>query len=211
MGGYASHPKKTIVIEHLDPELGPWSAKEYENITKESSNDGWNFILSLSPQEIEMPPTLKESPSCKFEHHSVESLFADKKDSVCLLDPAAENELCPNDADQFNIFLFGGILGDDPPRDRTSELRKKGFVGRRLGPQQMTTDTAARVTRLVIHNKIPLEKIQYIDSPEFRIDAHESVKMPFRYVKGDNGQPIMPQGMLELIKEDSNKGFEELF
>lgn len=44
-------------------------------------------------------------------------------------------------------------VGDDPPRDRTSELRKKGFEGRRLGPVQMTTDTAVRVTRLVVEGK----------------------------------------------------------
>ena len=44
-------------------------------------------------------------------------------------------------------------VGDDPPRDRTSELRKKGFTGRRLGPVQMTTDTAVRVTRLIVQNK----------------------------------------------------------
>lgn len=43
--------------------------------------------------------------------------------------------------------------GDDPPRDRTSELRKKGFEGRRLGPKQMTTDTAVRVTRMVVEQK----------------------------------------------------------
>lgn len=37
--------------------------------------------------------------------------------------------------------------------DRTSELRKKGYAGRRLGPKQMTTDTAVRVTRMVVHDK----------------------------------------------------------
>lgn len=37
--------------------------------------------------------------------------------------------------------------------DRTSELRKKGFTGRRLGPVQMTTDTAVRVTRMVIEEQ----------------------------------------------------------
>lgn len=36
--------------------------------------------------------------------------------------------------------------------DRTSELRKKGFEGRRLGPKQMTTDTAVRVTRMVVQD-----------------------------------------------------------
>ncbi len=37
--------------------------------------------------------------------------------------------------------------------DRTSELRKKGYEGRNLGPVQMTTDTAVRVTRMVVQNK----------------------------------------------------------
>lgn len=41
--------------------------------------------------------------------------------------------------------------------DRTSELRKKGYAGRRLGPKQMTTDTAVRVTRMVVHEKGPRE------------------------------------------------------
>jgi ribosome biogenesis SPOUT family RNA methylase Rps3 len=37
--------------------------------------------------------------------------------------------------------------------DRTSELRKKGYQGRRLGPVQMTTDTAVRVTRIVVQDR----------------------------------------------------------
>lgn len=37
--------------------------------------------------------------------------------------------------------------------DRTSELRKKGYAARRLGPKQMTTDTAVRVTRIVTQDK----------------------------------------------------------
>lgn len=45
------------------------------------------------------------------------------------------------------IFTNGDLI------DRTSELRKKGYVGRRLGPKQMTTDTAVRVTRMVVQEK----------------------------------------------------------
>lgn len=40
-----------------------------------------------------------------------------------------------------------------PRIDRTSELRKKGYEGRRLGPVQMTTDTAVRVTRICVQDK----------------------------------------------------------
>ena len=48
---------------------------------------------------------------------------------------------------------LGYIPGAKSSVDRTSELRKKGFSGRRLGPIQMTTDTAVRVTRTVIQQK----------------------------------------------------------
>jgi ribosome biogenesis SPOUT family RNA methylase Rps3 len=65
---------------------------------------------------------------------------------ICLLDPRAEKAISPEDADLFDGFLFGGILGDDPPRDRTKELRKLGYEGRHLGSVQMTTDTACYVS-----------------------------------------------------------------
>lgn len=45
------------------------------------------------------------------------------------------------------------VTGDDPPRDRTSELRVLGFPTRHLGPIQMTTDTALGVTKLVVEDK----------------------------------------------------------
>ena len=45
------------------------------------------------------------------------------------------------------------VPGDDPPRDRTGELRVLGFPTRHLGPVQMTTDTALGVTKLVVEDK----------------------------------------------------------
>jgi ribosome biogenesis SPOUT family RNA methylase Rps3 len=86
--------------------------------------------------------------------------------------------------------------GDDPPQDRTSVLRQKGFATRRLGPKQMTTDTAARVTRMIVCKRIPMEKIPFVDDPELDFssqEGNESVTMPFRYVKGVNGQPCLPK------------------
>jgi len=74
----------------------------------------------------------------------------------------------------------------------------------------MTTDTAVRVTRMVVQDKIDLDKISYIDHPELKVDAHESTEMPFRYVKGEDGRPVMPEGMIELIKKDSERGFGDL-
>ncbi|KAJ5936955.1 SAM-dependent RNA methyltransferase predicted [Penicillium verhagenii] len=202
---------RAFVVEHLDPELGPWSALEYAAIARESHDLGARFLLSSVPAELQMPADLAATRGLEVEQRSVEEIFADRKDKVCLLDPSAQVELSPEDGETFDVFLFGGILGDDPPRDRTSELRKKGYVGRRLGPKQMTTDTAVRVTRMVVHEKIPLEEIPYVDYPEILINKHERTEMPFRYVKDAAGEPIMPAGMVDLIKNDADKDVGDLF
>ncbi len=58
--------------------------------------------------------------------------------------------------------------------------------------------------------QVPLDQIPYVDHPELRLDEHESTEMPFRYVKDANGLPVMPEGMLDLIRKDSEKGFGDL-
>ena len=40
---------------------------------------------------------------------------------------------------------------------------------------------------------VPLDKIQYVDYPELRINKNESTEMPFRYIRGEDGQSIMPE------------------
>lgn len=40
---------------------------------------------------------------------------------------------------------------------------------------------------------VTLNKIPYLDFPELKFNDHESTEMPFRYVKGDDGKPIMPE------------------
>ncbi|KAG5950381.1 hypothetical protein E4U53_005184 [Claviceps sorghi] len=202
---------KTFIVEHLDPELGPWSELEYIAIAKETKQSHGTFILSSLPRDFKVPATLKDISAFTPEHRGVEELYAGNKEKVCLLDPSAEKDLSPEDGNTFDAFLFGGILGDDPPRDRTSELRKKGFQGRRLGPKQMTTDTAVRVTRMVVQDGISLEKVPHVDFPELKFNEHESTQMPFRYVTDKEGKPIMPEGMRELIEKDADKAVDDLF
>ncbi|KAK5987102.1 Protein arginine N-methyltransferase SFM1 [Cladobotryum mycophilum] len=202
---------KTFIVEHLDEELGPWSELEYQAIANETRDTHGKFILSSLPPAFQVPAALTANEAFTAENRGVEELYAANKSRVCLLDPAAAKDLSPEDGDAFDAFLFGGILGDDPPRDRTSELRKKGFEGRRLGPKQMTTDTAVRVTRIVVQDKIALDQVPYVDFPELKFNEHESTQMPFRYVKTEDGKPIMPQGMVDLIQKDADKAVDDLF
>lgn len=48
-----------------------------------------------------------------------------------------------------------------------------------------------------------------MDYPTIEFNAHESVEMPFRYVEDEQGSPIMPPGMRDLLHQDMNKGFED--
>lgn len=149
-----SQTRHTFIVEHLDPELEAWQLLEYNTISREctSTTPPSRFLLSGLPA----PNTNPGLSSVEQTSTSVDALVASAgipKARVCLLDPKGEKDICPEDGDDFDVFVFGGILGDDPPRDRTAELRVKGFKGRRLGKEQLTTDTAARVTRIVVQEK----------------------------------------------------------
>lgn len=102
---------KTYVVEHLDPECGPWSTLEYTTIAKESTAAGAQFCLSSVPEELDLPTSVRDVKGFNVEHRSVEEIYPDHKHRVCLLDPAAKEELRPKDAHDFDIFVFGGILG----------------------------------------------------------------------------------------------------
>ena len=102
---------KTYIIEHLDEELGPWSELEYLNIAKETHEGGASFCLSSVPASLSLPESLKAASGFTADERGVETLYAEDKSRVCLLDPAATEELSPSDAETFDVFLFGGILG----------------------------------------------------------------------------------------------------
>ena len=102
---------KTFIVEHLDPELGPWSELEYIAIAKESQAAGSKFILSSLPEGFKVPDGVKGIEAFSAENRGVEELYAAHKSRVCLLDPAASKDLGPDDGETFDAFLFGGILG----------------------------------------------------------------------------------------------------
>lgn len=106
-----SHSGKTFVVEHLDPELEAWSSLEYAAIASESLATGAKFLLSSVPTSLKLPENLHNAPGLNLDTRGIEEIYADRKNKVCLLDPAASKDLSPDDGDTFDIFLFGGILG----------------------------------------------------------------------------------------------------
>ncbi|KAL0062292.1 hypothetical protein AAF712_010861 [Marasmius tenuissimus] len=202
-------PWVDLEYAHMRTLAGPKSRVLFTNLSKVSAESLENkFKSSASSSTSE---TLAEV-SCRTAGilEIIKEELRGSLEKVCLLDPKAEKEISPEDGDgRFEWFLFGGILGDDPPRDRTGELRVLGFPGRRLGPVQMTTDTALGVTKRVVHDKVPLDKIEYTEFPTIRFNSKESVEMPFRYMtEGLSKEPLLPPGMRQLLHEDLNKSFD---
>ena len=71
---------------------------------------------------------------------------------ICLLDMRGKEVLGHGDAGHLKVFLFGGILGDHPPRDRTKLLRHQTETLRHLGTLQLSTDTAVLTAKLILLN-----------------------------------------------------------
>ncbi|KIM25687.1 hypothetical protein M408DRAFT_331040 [Serendipita vermifera MAFF 305830] len=202
--------------------LPRWVLLEYSQMLKLAGKDSTVAFTHLSKSSCaaldraltENHPSKDSSSTASFESHTISILELMKTrnvplERVCLLDPKAPQELGPDDGNgKFEWFLFGGILGDDPPRDRTGELRSLGFPTRHLGPVQMTTDTALGVTKLIVEDKNTLSGIPYLDHPTIRFSKTESVEMPFRYIMRD-GEPVLPPGMKQHFYEDLNRVFDD--
>lgn len=210
------------IVNHMDDFLFEWSLYEYLQISKYmKSSDRSTFILANydkilhfnDPKFISLNKTnislLPQSSSLLFLEKDINDYLVEKEDilsfkkevfpkkRVCLLDFRAEKTLEPQDEEEFDVFIFGGILGDHPPRDRTSTLRMKSYPIRNLGKLQLSTDTAVLVTKLIVENKIPIEKIPFIEEPEFKKE-------------GSNGESIVIEGFRYVSKkikyEDGKEG-----
>ncbi len=228
-------PRPQYIIEHMeedDPEapskFPQWALLEYRHmlaLTSEASEPTKVHFTSLSKASIDdLRKELGEASNYELHTESISTLMKRWNvplERICLLDPKAPRKLDVSDAARhekpseedrdgpFDYFLFGGILGDDPPRDRTASLRLMGFPGRHLGKVQMTTDTALGVTKRVVEDGLHLHlppseedastqsafegsrgkgRLLWVDQPELKFGGGESVEMPFRYMAEDQSK-----------------------
>lgn len=78
---------------------------------------------------------------------------------------------------------------------------------------QMTTDTAVRVSAMILLNGRSFSSIPFVDRPEFEVQPglKERLVMDFRYVKDEEtGEPLICPEVLELLKADFNFDYEGL-
>ena len=210
---YVSLRKNNLVISNANEFLNNKSTENKENIRnlfERICKEGWNNNVFFHPQPISKAldenltmmtlkglsnPVFIEKESLKNSDKSICVPIA----KVCLLDLRAETQLNPKDKNIFEILVFGGILGDHPPKDRSRPLRDiLGKSMRNLAKMQMSTDTALLTSQIIVSDQIPFQKIPFVDAPEIvnEEDPDNSVILEgFRYV---SKQYDMIQGNLKI-------------
>lgn len=187
------------IIEHLEPKLGRWCLIEYENI---SNLVGKNNLIFTNVKKKSDQKKLK-----KLGHVFAKSISQLNFSRLCILDPESSTLLQPKDAKRFNYFVFGGILGDYPPKKRTKrELTKflPHVKTRNIGKKQMSTDNAIYTVKQIIQNKTQFKKLPFKYKISIPISKFASVDLPYQYnlVKG---KPFMSPKIPELLKR--KRGF----
>ena len=184
-------PTLRYVVEHLEEvfEAGKWCFLEYQHII---NTVGANrlFITNMSAQDSKLlGPTFATTRASIADLHGKpgdaeesKRLFTVDPARVCFLDMRADLPLSPEDAGVFDYVVFGGVLGDHPPRDRCLHLRGHGYPLRHLGARQMTTDTAVLTVKLILEEGRPLSSLQFVDDPDVPTGLMDSTRLPFRYL-----------------------------
>jgi ribosome biogenesis SPOUT family RNA methylase Rps3 len=184
------------IIEHLEPELWEWCLLEYEHISETVGSENLWFTNIKNKKDAEKLKKLGKVSEQALVELNLE------KNQMCILDPESEKVLEPGDNKKFKYFVFGGILGDYPPRKRTKEELTSKFEGieaRNIGKEQMSTDNAVFTVKQIVEGK-RIDELKFQDNINIEINEFESVNLPYRY-NLVNGKPFMPEKVLEAIRE----------
>jgi len=186
-----------FVIEHLEPELYDWCVIEYGHISKISGKGNLIFTNIKNKKE--------GSKLKKYGTIYNKGISELKFKKICILSQYSKKTLETEDKDNFEYFVFGGILGDNPAKRRTLELEKElekaglQFETRNLGKKQMPTDTAVYVAKKILEGK-ELEDFKFVDELEIEINENESVTLNFRFVV-DDGKLIINEKLVDYLRE----------
>ncbi|MBS3159471.1 hypothetical protein J4436_01665 [Candidatus Woesearchaeota archaeon] len=172
------------IIYHLEKKLYPWVLIEYIQISKYVGKNNLIFMNIKKDEKNILKKFGKVNNNLKITN-------------AVILDPKAKKHLTIKDK-KFSYCIFGGILGDNPPQNRTKIITKlhPSFKKRNLGNKQMSIDTAVLTTKLILNNK----KIEFIDDPEIELGIYESVILPYRYIKRNN-KPVIAKALLKYLKK----------
>ena len=100
-------------------------------------------------------------------------------------------------------LIFGGILGDYPPKKRTGpELTQfmKNTEVRDIGKEQMSTDNAVYTVKQIADGR-RFDELKFKDKVSIQLDKFEFVDLPYRY-NLVNGKPFMSPKIISYLKKN---------
>jgi ribosome biogenesis SPOUT family RNA methylase Rps3 len=182
-----------FVIQHLEEKLTRWSWYEYLHAAEHVEP---LLITGLkNPEERGYA-----SRHLSAVEHDVWDLPFSR---VVVLDPAAEEELKPEDFREPCAVVVGGILGDHPPRGRTRDLLTSKFtepIARNIGEEQFPVDAAVFVAYIVSRGK-ELREIPVRVGVEVEVQKNHIVELPYAYPVVD-GRAFISEKLLRYLTSD---------
>ena len=184
-----------FIIEHLDNELYEWSLIEYRHVSKIVGKESLIFT-NIKKKDFRKLQDLGKVFGKNCAGTNIKN--------ICVLSQYSEKTLEADDVKKFDSFIFGGILGDNPAKNKTAEieekLRQKGilFETRNLGKVQMPTDVAVYVAKKILEGK-KFSDFKFVDNLEIEINENESVELNFRYAVDDN-KVIISEELVEYLR-----------
>jgi ribosome biogenesis SPOUT family RNA methylase Rps3 len=197
--------KQIYIIEHLEPKLFDWCIFEYEHISEIVGKENLWFTNIKDKKDAR-----KLEKFGKIFFQSVKEMKELNNSRTCVLDPEIDTTLNPKECNSFDYFIFGGILGDYPPRKRTKEELTKflrNIEVRNIGKEQMSTDNAV-YTVFQIANGKGFKDLKFQDGVSVKINNFESVDLPYRYnllIENGRKKIFMSPKVVEYLKK--KKGF----
>jgi len=180
------------IIEHLEPKLWKWCILEYEHISETVGKDNLWFTNIKNKKEAKILAKFGKV----FENKVSELNLT----GICVLDPESDNLLETSDKDKFEYFVFGGILGDYPPRKRTKEeltINLSKSETRNIGKEQMSTDNAVYTVKQILDGR-KFSELVFEDNVRIEVNEFESIDLPYRYNFVD-GKLFMSKKLLKEL------------
>ncbi len=188
-----------FIIEHLDGKMHKWSLIEYKSASRIVGKDNL-WVTNVKGNDKNVSELRKHAKVLK------ESVKEMKLQKVCVLDPDANKLLVTADKNGFTYFIFGGILGDYPPRKRTKEELTRFLPDcdkRNIGKKQFSTDNAIYVTHEILSGK-EFAKMKFKNKLTIKMDEILSLDLPYYYPVIEGKQRISDE-LLDYLKK--KKGF----
>ena len=187
------------IIEHLETKLGKWCLYEYEHISNIVNKKNLLFTNVKNKSERE-----KLRKIGKLYKDSINKLNFKK---ICVLDPDSPTLLKTKDKEKFEYFVFGGILGDYPPKKRTKEELTSKFLKkiptRNIGKKQMSTDNAVYTVKKILEGN-KFKELPFKYKIELKFNEFESIILPYQY-NLINKKPLISNKVINYLKR--KKGF----